>query len=320
VLEVGRGKDKPAFVLKAALSGMDLLARRGDEPHAVAFPASTAGLLTPQAARFRSLAVLALGDSNLRAIEIARGPVHERVVRAQGAPTWSLAAPQPLAADSVIVGELARALAALEAVRFEADSPSPPHGLSAPVAIVTLEHAEPGKGPQRAVIEIGAETEGGRFAQLRGSPGVFVLSTRSAKLVLEPLVSRSLLATPLEHLRSVTLEHAGKRAEITRGEGGFVPTAGTQLSADAARQLAQTVATLRATRVLEYGPPAADLQLQAPAAKLVVSADGDPAPVSYTLALGADAGQGARFARRSDVPVTFVLPKDSVDRLLSAAQ
>jgi hypothetical protein len=220
----------------------------------------------------------------------------------------------------VIAGELARTLAALEAVRFEADIPSPAHGLATPTAVVTLEHAEPGKTPQRAMLELGAETEGGRFAQLRGQPGVFVLAARTAKLLLEPLVSRSSLATPLEQLRGVVLEHGGKRVEIARGDSGFAPAAGSSLGADAARALAEAVATLRAMRVLEYGAPGAETGLQRPTAQLEIAvADGGVNPQRHTLELGADAGQGARYARRSDMPVTFVLPKDAVDRLLSAA-
>jgi hypothetical protein len=317
---VNRGKDKPPFVLKAALAGMDLLARRSDEPSAVAFAASHASLLVPQAARFRPLAVLALSEADVRAIEIARGAVRERITRTSGTSSWSLAAPEALPVEGVIAGELARTLAALEAVRFEADTPDPGHGLATPVAIVTLEHGEAGKEPQRAVLELGSETEGGRFAQLRGKPGVFVLAARTAKLLLEPLVSRSALATPLERLRAVALQHGPKRVAITRGANGFAPDAGSTLSPEAARALAETVATLRAMRVTEHGAPGADSGLQRPVATLEISVDGEGGSAqSHTLALGADAGQGARYARRSDLPVTFVLPKDAVDRLLAAA-
>jgi hypothetical protein len=296
-LEVGRGKDKPPFVLKAVLSGMDLLARRADEPQAVAFAADTAALLAPQAARFRPLTVLSQPEPALRAIEVERGAVHERMTRAQGATAWSLVAPAPLAADSVIAAELSRSLSALEAVRFEADLPEPGHGLAAPAAVVTLEHAPAGKPAVRTVIELGAETEGGRFAQLRGQPGVFVLAARTAKQLLEPLVSRTLLATPLERLRDATLDRAGKRVQAGR----------------------EAVATLRAMRVLEYGAPGTETGLQHAEAKLEILADdGSGKEQRYTLLLGADAGDGARYARRSDVPLTFVLPKEQVDKLLSA--
>src|SRR5262249_24798803 len=114
------------------------------------------------------------------------------------------------------------------------------------------------------------------------------------------------------------LERAGKRVAITRAANGFAPAAGTTLTADAARSLAEAVATLRAMRALDYGATTADSGLQRPEAELEISAQGEGgAAQRYTLALGADAGEGSRFARRSDVPVTFVLPKDTVDRLLA---
>jgi hypothetical protein len=316
-VEVGRAKDKPTFKLQAVLAGMDLIARRADESHAVAFAASIAEQLTPQAARFRPLALLHLSEPALRSIEITRGGVQERVVRGTGADSWNVVAPQALAADNLIASELARNLSALEVVRFDADTPSPAHALATPAAVVTLTYEESGKPAQRTVLEVGGPADGGRFAQLRGQPGGFVLAARTASLLLDPLVSRSLLATPLEHLREVTLEHAGQREHIVRGEGAFTAAPGGTLTPEAARALAEAVATLRASRVIEYGAASATTGLTHPDAKLDVVADGaNGAEQRYTIAIGGDAGDGARYARRSDVAVTFVLPKEACERLL----
>jgi hypothetical protein len=166
------------------------------------------------------------------------------------------------------------------------------------------------------VLEVGAPADAGRFAQLRDQPGVFVLAARTASLLLDPLVSRSLLATPLEHLREVTREHAAKREHIVRGGDGFTAAPGTALTPDAARALAEAVATLRASRVIEYGAAGATTGLAHPDTKVEVIADANGAEQRYTIAIGGDAGDGARYARRSDVAVTFALPKESCERLL----
>ena len=319
-LEVGRGKDKPAFQLKAALTGTDLLVRRADEPQALALAGNAAALLAPQAARFRPLKVLDLSQPSLRAIEVTRGGKHERVTRAERAVSWNVVAPVAVAADNVAADELARMLCGLEAARFDGDVATPAHGLATPAAVVTLELAGTGSAVQRTVIEVGAETEGGRFAQVRGHPGVFVLAGRTANLLLNPLASPNLLSTPLERLHSVAIVRAGKRVEITRTASGFAASAGSTLSAEAARSLAETIATVHAMRALDYGPPAVETGLQRPALTLEIAAEGEGGAIQrHTLALGEDAGEGTRYARRSDVPVVFVLPKGSADRLLAAA-
>ena len=316
-IEVGRGKDKPVFKVQAALAGMDLLARRGDEPHAVAFAANVAPLIAPEAARFRPLALLHLSEAALRSIEITRAGAQERVTRAAGADSWTVVAPQQLAADNLIVSELARNLSALEVVRFDADAPAPVHGLATPAAVVTLQYEDSGKPAQRVAVELGGPADSGRYAQIRGQAGVFVIASRTATLLLDPLVSRGSLATPLEHLRSVTREHGSKREQVVHGDAGFVPATGSTLTPDAARSLAEAVATLRASRVVEYGEASPSAGFAHPDVKLDVVADGaGGSEQRYSITLGGDAGDGARFARRNDVAVTFVLAKEACDRLL----
>jgi len=312
-----RGKDKPAYeLLVDARNPAEPSARRGDEPSGVALAPAALELLQPAAAPFRTLKVFDRGAASLQQLEIRRGAHSERLVQ-QGA-ALIMQAPIQAPADNVVADELGRLLSSLEAVRFVADAPAAAHGLSAPTALLVAEYASSGGKPdasparKRLELRIGAATDGGRFAQLAGEPGVFVVSTQLADLISSPLVSRALLATPLEQLQAVEIEHGSRRLRIEHRDGAFVAAAGSPLSAEAARQLAEAVATLRALRVTAYGPPAAEHGFAQPSARIRVTHAGG----RYTIAIGAEA-DGGRYARRDDQPVTFVLPKQALEKLLS---
>ena len=143
-----------------------------------------------------------------------------------------------------------------------------------------------------------------------------MISPRLAQLLSEPLISRTLLSTPLEQIDSIDLEQGARRARIERSGEQF-RAAGTQLDASAARAVAEALATLRATHVTAYGPASADQGTQKPFARATVSAhDAGGAQLHYTIAFG-DEAQGGRYARRDDRDAAFIVPKDSVEALLA---
>src|SRR5690606_28332719 len=82
--------------------------------------------------------------------------------------------------------ELAARLASLEAVRFDADSPEPRHGLGEPRAVLEIELSPEGDhghshGPEggehvRHRLVLGATADDGVFAQLDDDPAVFVVA------------------------------------------------------------------------------------------------------------------------------------------------
>jgi hypothetical protein len=165
-------------------------------------------------------------------------------------------------------------------------------------------------------LSVGATTEGGRYAALEGVPGVFVVSDQLADLLAAPLVSRTLLATPLEQLTALEVERGAQRARIERQGDRFVPAAGSAVDPAAAQEAAKALATLRAVRAGAYGDPQAEHGLHKPYARIGVTAEGEGGGEQrYTLLLGAETS-GGRFARRDDQPVTFVLSADAVAALL----
>jgi uncharacterized protein DUF4340 len=318
-LHVERTENKPAYDLQVDSSPVSgPIAWREAEPVTLVFAPGAAALLDTSAARVRKLAVVQVPEADLRALSIKRASGIEHLSRKAGDSAFNIDAPLHAPADSLVVSELTRLLASLEAVRFVADAPEPAHGLATPFIEIGIEHTskDAAAKPAHIDIAIGEETEGGRFAQRRDQPGVFVIASRVVQLLSEPLVSRTWLSTPLEQITAIDLEQAGKRVHIERSGEQFAAP-GTKLDDAGARSVAEALATLRASRVTAYGPPAADQGLQKPFARVSVSArDAGGVEQHYTIAFGA-AAQDGRYARRDDRAVGFVVPKDSADGLLA---
>jgi hypothetical protein len=322
----GRGKDKPPFELRVLTAGpSEITVQRGDEPGALAFAAGALDLLTPQVAPFRALKLVDKPGSALQRLEVRRGAESETLVRTAGG--LRVETPVQVPADNLGSSEIARLLGSLEAVRFVADAPAPAHGLQSPSLVAVAEFpaattAVPDKtgaaarAPERVTVRFGAATEGGRFAELAGTPGVFVASTQLYELLSAPLADRNLLATPLEHLRSLTIQHGAHTARVQRAGERFEAAPGTRLGTRTPQALAETVATLRALRAVAYGPARPEHGLRQPFAKLEVSAEREGGGEQrIAIAIGAEA-EGGRYARRDDQPITFVLPKAAIDALL----
>jgi hypothetical protein len=318
-LHVERTQNKPAFDMTLDLSQPSAVSgSRAGEPVTLSFAPSTAALLDPSAARVRNLEIVQLSEGDLRALTIRRGTSVEHLFRKPADSVFALDAPLSGPTDSLVVSELTRLLTSLEAVRFAADVPDATHGLASPWLELTIEHAakDAAAKPERIQLTIGSETEGGRFAQRKDQPGVFVISARLVQLLAEPLISRTLLATPLEQLSSVEIEQGDRRVRVERSGDQFTAS-DAKLDANAARSLAEAIATLRASHATAYGPAAAAEGMQKPFARVnVVARDAAGAQTHYTINLGAEA-QGGRYARRTDRDVAFILPKEAVDALLA---
>ena len=146
---------------------------------------------------------------------------------------------------------------------------------------------------------------------------MFVASSRLCDLASFPLVSRTLLATPLEQLRSAEIEQ-GLAASGSKARAALsTPPPARRSSGDAAQALAQAIATLRASQTVAYGAPTAEQGFKQPAARIAITGAGPQGQAGYSIELGAEIA-GGRYARRSDQPITFVFPKEQIGRLLAA--
>ncbi len=313
-----RGESQPPIELAMREGVTEGLAQRDGEPHALAFAPATLELLEPSAAPFRSLSLLALAETSLRHLEISRAGSVEKLERAAAAEPLRVVAPVTAEADRLAASDVARLLSGLTAVRFAADSVAGEHGLVAPAFTLKAAYEASGAQVARSVsLRVGAATEGGRFASLEGQAGVFVIASQLADLLAAPLLSRTLLATPIERLATATLTQGRKsaRAERTAERFEWVAQPGGAQASGSASAFVQAIATLRAQTVVSYGPASRVHGLSPRVASIELTELHDGA--RQALDLGGPAPQGGRYARRTGIDATFVITDSAAQALLA---
>lgn len=325
--EPGHGLDEPGATLAVHRTGAEepialrfgdadeegVWVRRGDEAALMRFgPMDIAAV---DALRFRERELVGATPGDARQITIRRDGREERATRGEGG-TWSLETPFEAEADRVVVRTIARQLATLRAERFITGGPEREHELGAEAPTTTVVYA-PEEGDERTVtLRLGAETEGGLFAQLDGEDAVFVVSREGVDALTSSLVSLDLLTISSEGLAAIRLERGAEVVELTY-EGGSWRTAGGAADAERTRQLIDRLGTLRAVGVLRYDDDA----LSAPAARVTVTQRGAGSePV--VLQLGATEGEGADAfvpMRREGLGVVYRVRPDTVRTILDFA-
>jgi hypothetical protein len=298
--------------------------RRGDEPQIGLYPAAAAALLAPSAIRFRDRTLVRDVEGNARRITITReGQPEERVER-EGT-EWRVRAPIDVAADRVVVRDVARGLASLAAIRFVADRAESAHGLERPRIVVSArfegalpsdeeegeehdhDHAsEAPAEPREIVLRIGAPTDDGAFATFGEDPAVFVIAPDLVTALEGPLASRDLLAVETSEIETLTIVRGGERIALRREGDGW--TAGTGLADEARTTLIHDrLASLRATGATHYGPATSDEGMSSPTVALEIARRrGEPASVRLEIgAVGAPGEDGWYHARRSDLAVGY---------------
>jgi hypothetical protein len=174
-------------------------------------------------------------------------------------------------------------------------------------------------GGVERVLLLGAAPVGGVFAQLVGTPAVFVVPTRVVETVSAGLVAKTALATPLAQIDSLRVVALGKVFAAERQGARFVVLdSAEQASATAA---VERVARLRAETVVHYGPPLPSEGFAHPRATITVTG-GAPTTTTHTVTFGAAVGESEPaqvYARRSDLDATFTVLSATYDRLSELA-
>jgi hypothetical protein len=123
--------------------------------------------------------ILELKEADIKQIEIRHRDGEMTVVKKSDAGKWSIAAPQPLAADQSAVGAITSAVSSLSSDRMIDENASnlPSYGLDPPRIGITLTMAD-GK---THVLRIGEDTpvEGGTYAMLDGDKRLFTIASFS---------------------------------------------------------------------------------------------------------------------------------------------
>jgi Domain of unknown function (DUF4340) len=299
-----RGKDKAAYEVRIGRTQAERVAvSRAGEKSVAWFGKGILPLVSTSSVRFRKTKLLDLDPSAFTKLKLSGASRVTEVVAKQAE---RLQLEQPAAAAGVAierptVDDIVRLVAKLEVVRFVADAPTSEHGLTAPQYTVQVDFG--GKQPQSHTLKLGAETDGGRFAQLDIDPAVFVVGSALGRALESPMVSRSALAVPLEELGKVELVTATGKQQIERESAK-------------GKALAQQLATLRATKVVRYGKPEPDEGMDKPQLKIEVqpAASGKPRTLLFGKPVSADPAADV-YARRSDVEAAFSVPRSALDEL-----
>jgi len=296
--------------------------RRGDEDAVVRFDGALVDDVDIGPLRFRARDVFEAeaADVSRITLETAARGVEERAVRGEGG-TWRLEAPVESEADRVVVSAIGRQLSGLRAERFVAAAPSREHGLSTPTATISATFTpdpEDGGEESSVTVRIGAETDGGSFAQVAGDDAVFVLSGDRVDALTRALASLDELTVDADTLESLRLERGDEVIALTR-EGTTWQTAGGDPADEGrTRSLMDRLGTLRALGVAEYGEGAFTPQLSVVATRRE-TVEGDRV---VTIDIGEPVGEGDDAylpVRRSGLAVVYRVRPDMVRSILSYA-
>jgi len=221
---------------------------------------------------------------------------------------WEITKPSAQPGDDRKLPDLFRHVAGLRAEKFVAYAPSDtkPFGLDAPTATITL------KAPAEVVLLIGGEAPGGgRFAQVKGSPGIAVLADADVKKLLAgPLTFRDHLLAKLPDADEASLTAGERKAMFTKPEGTWklAKPASADADHDALEGFLNNLARLRADEFVADAPDAAALKkygLEKPAAAWSFGTAGKE---GLWLAVGAEESGGVRrYARIAGKDLVFLL-------------
>ena len=300
-VEFQRGASKPPYTLVVYDEATRLLVRRGDERQLTAYPKDVFASLHASAAPFRNRRLLTLEGSAIASIRVAREQTVEVITRGSDG-EYQVQAPVEVKADRVLVQEALRMLAGLEVLQFIADAPVREHGLSSPSLTVDFEaRVEDESGLRNHHLVVGAETVGGHYGQLDDDPTVFIVPTTLVSKLRSPLASRTSIAVPIADIERITVTTAGKgQCTLVRKGGAFAFDRAEP--SDAAADLAEAVATVRARDVAPYGQV---LSVQDAETTVTIQSAGDTPEVR--LLLGAETDEHLVPAARADVPLTFLM-------------
>lgn len=316
-----RGKDKAAYEVRIGRTqGERVAVSRGGETSIAWFGKGILPLVSASAVRFRKPKLLDLDPGAFVKLKLSGANRTSEVVGKQ-AQRYVLEQPAAAAgapAERPTIDDVVRLIAKLEALRFVADAPSPEHGFAEAAYKVQVDFG--GKQPQSHSLRVGAETEGGRFAQLDGDPAVFVIAPALARALDTPVVSRSALAVPLEELGPFELATATSKLRVEPDAAGlFAVVTGEARDSARGQELARALATLRASKVLSYGKPTPEEGMDKPQLRVSVQPRaGSAGTKERTLLIGKPVGPepaAELYARRTDLDVAFSVPRSGLDAL-----
>ncbi|HWA76860.1 MAG TPA: DUF4340 domain-containing protein, partial [Polyangiaceae bacterium] len=265
VLELGRPRADGALPVRRREDGKVLL-----------LPREAARAYVVDSTLLRPAKVLEFGPSELTSLEISWDHERELLRRGPGG-SFELSEPRGLSHDGALVLELVQALGTLSTERWVADSDDGSFGFEQPRVRAKLELTPRDAGTSAITLLVGANTAGGAFAELSGSPGVFVLEKALVTRLTTLLVSRALISEELSAFARIELAHSGKTLTLLKQGSGFVAAQGSDLSPALVERAIEALRNLRAEAAVHTGPARAEEGTNTPTltVRLTSSASGN---------------------------------------------
>ena len=283
----------------------------------------SARTLTADASLLRKRQILDFSASELSAIDLHMGSVHEALVRT-GAGSYDLTSPVGFDVDAGLASDLAEALGSLAADRWVADRDDGSFGLDKPVVRVALTLEKKEAGTEQHTLVVGSRTSRGNFASMKGDQGVFVLPRSTVETLQTLLFDRSKFVVRPGMAARITLQGPDAKVVLEKRGTAYVQSGGsTQLSPAAIQQITDALSSMRAETALHVGParPAEGFEKPALGVRVELEASDGGRPITTTWHVGkGDSWRDVSmyYARVDGVNATFAITRSKVKRLLDA--
>lgn len=282
---------------------------------------SAAAALRPSDLLLRGLDVISYRPIDVEEMTIEHGATVQRFK--QSGPEVTLLEPKArgVTADNGFAQGAIAAFVQLQAVRWVAEQPEPTFGLGTPRFVIRAKVAPGGSDERTLVLSLGARTDDGVYAALKGDDAVFLLPLAIEDSFDRTFVSRNAFGILPADAERIEIE-AGDSSAVLARDGRQLRWTGKSESLSS--ELEKALGKLLPLTAVGVGPARAEHGLAEPTLRITLTprkaseADAQ-APKAIRFVFGAGSaidGTPVRYARRDDIDATFALPQGAVNRLV----
>ncbi len=300
--------------------------RRLDDGAVLAITADTASFLLPRPSALRSTQIYDLPLSRIRSLTLDCDGKHQHLSRSPPG-AWTLLEPklESLGADLSLANSFADRLRKLEGLRWASEHPQPAQQLGQPWCIIKavaasgIEGGETKEVTRQLRVVLGAEIQGGHYAQHDDADAVFVAPRTLGSLARQWLLDRAALMFDADDIDRLTLTGRGDR-RLTIDKQGSRWVVKDNPSSQAGEVVKTGLEQLLAEGVDHLGAAGPQEGMDHPVLRIEVllrSAPGEP--VVLTVGSGeVFHNTSVFFVRRSGIDATFAVAQSRLRPLIDA--
>ena len=306
---------------------------RGNDGAVLLLPAAALRDLFPSDVALRSLTVIDLPETVVRALRIEQGDRVQRIERtAEGG--WKLTEPsgQGLAADIGLGSDVATTFFPLKVERFVAERDDGSFGLDKPRIVIDADVGSGDAGARNIRVLIGAPTTNGSFGRIDGDDAVFIVPRAVETVANQWLIDRAVFSVDLADIMKVTVssKDKSKKPLVLERVDDVLRIVGDPSATARAAELRDALGELAPDVAVSVGAARKDQGLDPPTLTITIERarreDGSSRPVAdpqrtvrfFFGSSGVYRGREIVYARRDGVDATYVLAQSKVRVFLDA--